>query len=877
MDGSVGRGRGRGRGFLQGIGETPVAGHVRSRGVRDFVYLDNQRRAAQLQQVEEEDEPARERREKLESEEDQMRRDIMSLEEARKLKLENEQHRRDVIYYLRKRVTLYLLDEDTVKPGLSSASLQALKKVLGTIQQHQQEADENFGKLRQSAWFYPEDEEDHETWYNSLTDALNSLFEQVADQERHDPTMGSAPYSPRFPPEPVASSERYTPSVVEPIKLDTFNGTIPGTYRPFKTRFNLIMKRSKIDEALQVEHLLRCLVGEPLRIVMMVDLEHPEAIKLMWKELDMNYGNEQCDYQYHVTELQKLASYPPCKYDSDLKELYYTFSEHIKALRRISKSDTTGEDYKTTLCALLPEYLKRKMYKLMQDSPTEYTLNRMMSMVQKQVGLGNMESAASGAGVGRTYGAHREQGNPWAKAKVDAEKRAQACAGKVAEIHHSEPHMEGPSFTRPISSHVNTVTVGHDTFPIPGPVASSCYPVNRTKPENHYTFGAQPSSCSVPPLTSYLSDLTNDLAKTSLGSPIFQANAAKVPKSSNPGGPSAWGNQTVSLVLQKSACVFCNGSHGSLDCRAFQLAPQYMEILNRQNRCFNCFSQDHSLAFCTAESTCKVVGCKVTCKHCPFFCGLFRSMAGSARSSIVTGSVDAAGNFENSRLHTVLLLLVNPVSGAELLVRAYLDSGCTDTFLLDLVARKMGLSGMDSRIDFMLNLFGDNTERGNGSLVTAIFKSLDGSYVSPLVACITKGALMQDVDSYALTESQWDCIREGGYKLSDEDASVNGKLPIDIVVGQDLYYQMIRGAPILGPDGLVLVNTVFGHTLGGPVKSGEHTPHIRSNYLKCQLPKGTKKFIDLDRFPGSVPHRHAVPKLCIPSDEEEGRTGEPES
>ena len=498
---------GRGRGFLHtsGLGETPVAGHTRTSGFREFISLEAHRRGTRLAQVQE---TGGEEDIEGQEDDDQRIRDRMSEEQSRHLKLENEQHRKDVMYYFEKRVMLYLLDEDTVKPGLSQSSLQALKKVLDTIQQHQYQADENFSMLRRSAWFHPEDEDEHETWYNGLSDALTCLLDQVAEQESYNMTTNTAPPSPGFPAAPVASSERYAPSVVEPIKLDSFGG-MPGTYRTFKTRFNLIMKRSKMDDALQAEHLLRCLVREPLRIVMMIDLEDPEAIKKMWKELDIRYGNEQCEYQHHVTELQKLATYPPCKFDADLKELYYTFSEHIKAIRRISKNDTAGEDYKTTLCGLLPDYLKRKMYKLMQDSPTEYTLNRMMHIVMKQVGLSNMESATSGNEVGR----HREQGNPWAKSRVEAERRAQACAGKLSEVYHMEPQLEEQSaFTRSISSRVNTVTIGHETFSVPGPVARSCYPVNRMNhtqsPGNHYNFGVQPSSCSVPPKVCFLNPLS---------------------------------------------------------------------------------------------------------------------------------------------------------------------------------------------------------------------------------------------------------------------------------------------------------------------------------------------------------------------------------
>ena len=910
--GSWGRGRARGQPDRPGPGmpgETPVSAHTRASGFRDFIALDQQRRIDRRQQHLQN--TTEDERQDEEGAEEQIIRDRLTEEECRGLKLENEQHRKDVIYYFTKRVTLYLIDspegEDLIKPGLSLSSLSALRKVLEIIGRHHQAADENFSILRRSAWFHEEDVEEHEVWYNGLTDALTSLFDQLSDMERNlNVTLGPDPHSTTLPPEPVHSSERYTPPVVEPIKLDTFSG-IDGTYRTFKTRFNLVMKKSKIDDALQAEYLLKAVILEPLRIVMLVDLEHPNAIKLMWEHLDRRYGNEQCDYQHHVTELQKLATYPACRTPSDLKELYYTFTEHIYAMRRISKNEETGEDYKTTLCRLLPDYMKRKMYKLMQERPQEYTLNRMMTMVEQQVRLSNMEIAASGGEAGgreggRSSGYQREQGNPWAKSRVEAERRAKACTGRLSDAHYMEPFMDDqPLQDRSKTSSVNTVTVGHDTFSVPGPVARTCYPVNRARIiprpplENHYNFGAgdssnrghtqsqgshfnfgvDVSSCSVPPVTSYMETLTNGMAECNMESPSFQVNAAKVPKGTSTGVSSTagnstpnWGNQTVSLRVRTSACVFCNGDHGSLECRAFRLPNQYMEVLNKQNRCFNCFSQDHSSLFCTVDSTCKAPGCNVTARHCHFYCGRFRTQAKNTYSGVVACSVDAAGNFEDSRLHTVQFLLVNPETGVEVLVRGFLDGGCTDTFLLESMAQKIALSGMDSRVNFLLKLFGDHRVREDGALVKAIFKSVDGSYVSPLITCITKGALIEDVDSYGLSAEQRTFIQRGRYMISDESATVDGKLPIDVVFGQDLYYQMVRGAPIHCPDGLVLLDTVFGYTLGGPVKTRMPPARVHANYLRCRLPAGTKKFIDLDHLSTGVPHRHAVPESCIPLDDQ---------
>ena len=823
---------------------------------------------------------------------DQMLRERMSLEETRRLKLEMEQHMRDIEHYYRRRITLYLQDSDeeldVVKPGLSTASLQSLKKVIQTIQAHQEKADEVYSLLRPSAWFYEEDEERFEAWYGNLNEGIETLLEQVSNQEKSEASTGSEPQSPSFNTAPRASSEQYVPSTVEPLKLDHFIG-LPGTYRPFRTRFRLVMKKSRIDESLQAEHLLRCLSGEPLRITLMVDLEEREALKRMWHQLDERYGNEQCEYQHHVTELQKLSTYPVCRTDADLRELYYTFSEHIFAIRRISRSNETGEDYKTILCGLLPDYLRRKMYKTMLKRPSEYTLNNMMVMVGDQVGLSNLESATSGKEVLRaSSGFGREQGNPWTKSRAEAERRAHACVGRLAEVQQEEPYRAGMLFDRSREARVNSVTVGQETFSVPGPVARACYPVNKREHSqqtgNHYTF----RSCSVPPITSYVSDMVEEAIRdqsatgghtqgwgSMVGSEnstphMFQVNVAKPAgtKGFNPGSSSPWASQTVSLNLKTdSSCVFCGADHGSLNCRAFELGNNYMEILKSQSRCYNCFQKDHTLLYCTAESTCKAPGCRVTAKHCPFFCGRFKAQTKGAYAGLVACSVDAMGNFDNARLHTILFLLVHPESGSETLVRGFLDGGCTDTFLLESTARKAGLPGLANRIKFLLSAFGQNTVQGEGALVKAHFKSLDGKYISPLITCITRDSLIQDVDSFTLTDQQRISIQRGGYALSDSGASINGKLPIDMVIGQDLYYQLIKGAPVHCSDGLVLIDTVFGYALGGPVKSAVGGTKKHMNYLKCQLLGGKGKFIDIDNLTDGIAPKSAIPQGCIPPED----------
>lgn len=190
-----------------------------------------------------------------------------------------------------------------------------------------------------------------------------------------------------------ATALNYHPVIVEPLKLQSlqFNGQ-EETYRFFKSRFNRVMKH--IDKDLQVEYLLQCLDGEALRLSLM-HIQDCDALNQIWRSLDQRYGNEAVAYQHHAKKLLDLYSYPACQTSADLKELYYVFKENTLALRRISRNPEAGEDFKCILFEALPEYLKRKVVKIMYGSPDTYTLDYLLALLDKEVQLGDMERSIS--------------------------------------------------------------------------------------------------------------------------------------------------------------------------------------------------------------------------------------------------------------------------------------------------------------------------------------------------------------------------------------------------------------------------------------------------------------------------------------------------
>ena len=846
-----GRGRGLGRPIRIQPGlpgpqapfslEGPPAVNTRGRGNGIHVELGPTHRLPR-HQVESRGEGDAEHRQE---QQDEVFEESIEVQEARRLKKENALLRKDVHDYYSRRVLLYLQSSDEngdiVKRGLSTSSLAALRKTLETIKGFHERADENYQALRHSDGYSEEEMEEHEQWYDKICNSIISLTDQLLEQEKDHSSVGATSLnSPTLTSPPVASSERYSPSVVEPLKLNKFNGT-PGTYRSFKSRFNLVMKKGRIDEGLQAEHLVQCLDGTPLRLASMIDLEDPSALKDIWKRLDGNFGDKHCDYQHHVAELQQLGSYTQCTTDSDLRELYVKFTEHLYALRHISENPEAGEDYKATLCGVLPDYLQRKVLKNMKQRPESYRLDKILDLVEEQVSLSNLRDVVTGkGGLSKPANFGKESVSPWTKSRIEAERKAHACAGRLENMHID------PEGVRGSHRQANYVTVGQETISIPGPVASKCYPSIMRDSGTHYVF----NSIAVPPITGYVSSMLD-----STQAPSMQGNAART--------SSPWGSKTVSLDPKSKTCVFCKANHPSLDCRVFELANQYMDVLNKQGRCFNCLAEDHALPFCPEESTCRVGSCKVTIKHCHFYCGCFKQVK-KLYSGVVACGADANGNFDSARMHTVLFFLVNHVTGEERLVRGFLDSGCSDTLMSKEVAEGLKLPGLDKTMNYWMSTMGGREAvKQEGSLVDVAFKSLDGTYISPVVSCVTKEYMVPDIESYEFTEEQRASIEKGGYKLSDPGAAVAGKLPVDITIGQDLYYQLV-GSNIHIGDGLVLVETVFGYTLGGPVKV-KSSAHVRkSYYIRCKLPEGVLKHIDTDRFAPKVRIPSAIPKGFIP-------------
>ena len=91
------------------------------------------------------------------------------------------------------------------------------------------------------------------------------------------------------------------------------------------------------------------------------------------------------------------------------------------------------------------------------------------------------------------------------------------------------------------------------------------------------------------------------------------------------------------------------------------------------------------------------------------------------------------------------------------------------------------------------------------------------------------------VISHKLTDFEKDFVKSHHILLADPDAISGKSLPIDILVGQDFYYKLVKNEKLILSGGLVFIPTISGYAIGGTVQYDEKCsphPHMSTiNYV----------------------------------------------
>ena len=281
-------------------------------------------------------------------------------------------------------------------------------------------------------------------------------------------------------------------------------------------------------------------------------------------------------------------------------------------------------------------------------------------------------------------------------------------------------------------------------------------------------------------------------------------------------------------------CVYCGQDHQSTFCTTVTDANARKEVLRKTGRYYICLRKNHLSRNCRSKFSCRKCRGRHHVSICPRH-GTepdtnIPSLQGTAHRSFSetslghgdaqrTTSILCAGVQTPVLLQTAQIRFCNLNLGIPIIIaRAIMDSGSQRTYITCRLWDKLKLPTM-----------------GTESLQIKTFGSLESHYASYDVVqlgLVTKGnetlkmtALVVPFICNSLT-SQPICYSKEfydhllGLELADS-ASVSDTLEIDLLIGLDLYWDLVTGRVIRGRSGPTAIHTKVGWVLSGPTEQQE--------------------------------------------------------
>ena len=160
-----------------------------------------------------------------------------------------------------------------------------------------------------------------------------------------------------------------------------------------------------------------------------------------------------------------------------------------------------------------------------------------------------------------------------------------------------------------------------------------------------------------------------------------------------------------------------------------------------------------------------------------------------------------------TRLETMVLDIFNIKTGNYERVRVFFDRGSNISVVTKNCAQRCGL-GIQGVDNMFISSFGNAARKMNVKRTKLdFFEDTENMKGHLPVDAYIMDTVINDVVSYELSERQRNFLKFQNMELADADASVDGKLKIDILIGQNSVHQFTNQASIFMPGGSVLLPT----------------------------------------------------------------------
>lgn len=178
-------------------------------------------------------------------------------------------------------------------------------------------------------------------------------------------------------------------------------------------------------------------------------------------------------------------------------------------------------------------------------------------------------------------------------------------------------------------------------------------------------------------------------------------------------------------------CPFCKSAHTAAECDVYTNAKTRLAQIMREGACVKCFDGGHRSRDCDKREQ--------NCLHCSgahheLLClsHLFvpRQNKTSGGETAINGAALPANNIDGAYLMCVPITIVNPKNeNKQMNIVAFLDSGSSESYVSEYVAKKLGLRGRKEVIN-LCKIFDERPSKLISERVQLQIKCVDGGSLS---------------------------------------------------------------------------------------------------------------------------------------------------
>ena len=172
-----------------------------------------------------------------------------------------------------------------------------------------------------------------------------------------------------------------------------------------------------------------------------------------------------------------------------------------------------------------------------------------------------------------------------------------------------------------------------------------------------------------------------------------------------------------------------------------------------------------------------------------------------------------------TRLETIVVSILNPKTDEICKVRLLLDTGSSHSFIQSFDVERLGLTVVDRR-KIGVQPFGSSVDVRERNIISVqIIYQLHESQCNKIIdiKVIAVPTICNQINSYSISENQKTEIDLLNLQLADPEASQDGLLNIDLLIGQDYFHDIVEGSKLHLSSGLVMTKTIAGYAMGGLV------------------------------------------------------------